>query len=139
MDMVPIEMLRIQRFVKGLKPMIARDVKLIRGITTYAETLEVALEAEQAEEGIWKEGAARRDAKRNNNDQNDHKRKHDGGQNQKVDKKNKIASESNMNKKPYVEYPQCPICKRKHSRECDIRRKVVSIVEKDTLKRIAQS
>ena len=67
-DMVPTGMLRIQRFVKGLKPMTARDVKLIQGITTYAETLEVALEAEQAEERIWKEGAARRDAKRNNNE-----------------------------------------------------------------------
>ena len=80
-DMVPTETLRIQRFVKGLKPMIARDVKLIQGIITYAETLEVALEAEQAEERIWKEGAAKWDAKKNNNDQNDHKRKHDGGQN----------------------------------------------------------
>ncbi|XP_062075688.1 uncharacterized protein LOC133779794 [Humulus lupulus] len=128
-DMVPTKMLRIQRFVKGLKFMIAHDVKLIRGITTYADTLEVALEAEQAEERIWKEGVARRDAKRNNNDQNDHKRKHDGGQNQKADKKNKTASESNGNKKPYVEYPQCPICKRKHSRECRYKTKVFSKID----------
>ncbi|XP_062101659.1 uncharacterized protein LOC133807366 [Humulus lupulus] len=122
-NMVPTETLRIQRFRKGLKSMIARDVKLIRGITTYAETLEVALEAEQAEERIWKEGAARRDAKKNNDYQNDHKRKHDDGQNQKVDKTNKSASENNGNKKPYVEYPQCPICRRKHLGECRYRTK----------------
>ena len=117
-DMVPTGTLRIQRFVKGLKPMIAHDVKLIWGITIYAGTLEVALEAEQAEERFWKEGAARRDAKKNNNEQNDHKRKHDGGQNQKADKKNKNTSESNWNENPYVEYPQCLICKRKHLGEC---------------------
>ncbi|XP_062094089.1 uncharacterized protein LOC133800140 [Humulus lupulus] len=116
--MVPAETLRIQRFVEGLKPMIASEVKMIRGIKTYAETLEVALEAEQAEERIWKESTAKRDAKKNNNEQIDHKRKHDGGQNQRADKKGKSESESNGNKKPYEEYPKCPTCNRKNLEEC---------------------
>ncbi|XP_062100925.1 uncharacterized protein LOC133806855 [Humulus lupulus] len=117
-DMVPTETLRIQRFIKGLNPMIARDVKLVRGVTTYAETLEITLEDEQSEDRILKEGAAMRDAKKKKYEKNNHKRKHDGGQNQKADKKGKTTSEGNGNKKPYVEYPQCQNCMRKHSEKC---------------------
>ncbi|XP_062080959.1 uncharacterized protein LOC133785758 [Humulus lupulus] len=61
---------------------------------------------------------ARKEAKKNNNDLNDHKRKHDGCQTQKADKKGKTTSEGSRNKRPCVEYPQCQICKRKHLAEC---------------------
>ena len=91
--------------------MIARDVKLVRGVTTYAETLEITLEAELSEETMQKENAARRDAKKGNAGQQDHKRKHPGSQTQEVDKKGKSVVSSGGMKKPYVEYPQCPTCK----------------------------
>ncbi|XP_062085611.1 uncharacterized protein LOC133791708 [Humulus lupulus] len=122
-DTVPTETLRIQRFVKRLKPMIARVVKLVRGVTTYAETLKIALEAELSKETIWKENAARRDEKKGNVGQQDHKRKHPGSQTQEVDKKGKSVESSGDTKKPYVEYPQCPTCKRKHPGECQFLKK----------------
>ncbi|XP_062086510.1 uncharacterized protein LOC133792620 [Humulus lupulus] len=118
-DLVPTETLRIHRFMRGLKPMIARDVKMTSsGVTTYAETLERALEAELMEDRIWKEGAARREAKKGNSVQGDNKRKFPENKSNEAEKKGKTNASNSNGQKQYVEYPQCPKCNKKHPREC---------------------
>ncbi|XP_062113049.1 uncharacterized protein LOC133824194 [Humulus lupulus] len=60
-DLVPTDKVRADLFVRGLNPMIARDVEIVsRGAFTYAEVVEMALTAERSEERIWKDNAARR-------------------------------------------------------------------------------
>ncbi|XP_062109829.1 uncharacterized protein LOC133821681 [Humulus lupulus] len=60
-EVVPTDAFRVQRFVRGLKSMIARDVVMtcVEGVS-YAEVLDRALKAEYLEERIWKDNAARR-------------------------------------------------------------------------------
>ncbi|XP_062093672.1 uncharacterized protein LOC133799688 [Humulus lupulus] len=46
-EIVPNEAMRVQRFMRGLKPMIARDVKMTSAkVVSYAEVLDKALDAE---------------------------------------------------------------------------------------------
>ncbi|XP_062075883.1 uncharacterized protein LOC133780013 [Humulus lupulus] len=62
-DLVLTNRVQADRFVRGLKLMIARDMeKVSRGAFTYAQVMEMALTAERSEERIWKKNAARRDA-----------------------------------------------------------------------------
>ncbi|XP_060969266.1 uncharacterized protein LOC133036664 [Cannabis sativa] len=54
-EIVPTEALRVKRFLKGMNPMIKKDVKIMVGTNTvYAEVLEKALEAELLENDIKK-------------------------------------------------------------------------------------
>ena len=47
-DLVPTDGTRRERFLQGLQPMIARDVRIttVPGVTTYAHAVEKALTAE---------------------------------------------------------------------------------------------
>ncbi|XP_062117190.1 uncharacterized protein LOC133831042 [Humulus lupulus] len=57
------EVVRVQRFMTGLKPMIDRDVKMISAeVVSYAKVLDKEIEAEYLEDRIWKGNAARREA-----------------------------------------------------------------------------
>ncbi|XP_062086383.1 uncharacterized protein LOC133792491 [Humulus lupulus] len=125
-DLVPTEVIRIHRFVRGLKPMISRNVKMTCvGVTTYAETLERALEAELLEDRIWKERDARRDPNKGNNGQGDNKRKFQNVQGSLADKKAKGEPNKNNNSQGhYREIPNCPKCNRKHGGECKAHLKV---------------
>ncbi|XP_062100189.1 uncharacterized protein LOC133806071 [Humulus lupulus] len=61
-EVVPTETLRAQRFIRGLKPMITRDVMMTSvELVSYAEVLDRELEAEYLEDRIWKDNAARRE------------------------------------------------------------------------------
>ncbi|XP_062089519.1 uncharacterized protein LOC133796055 [Humulus lupulus] len=87
-EVVPTDALRVQRFVRGLKPMIARDVRMTSAeVVSYAEVLDRALEAEYLEERIWKDNATRRENNRNKNFHESNKRKANEGRNSGVDKR----------------------------------------------------
>ncbi|XP_062075164.1 uncharacterized protein LOC133779189 [Humulus lupulus] len=60
-NLVPTNATRVDQFIRGLKPMIARDVKIVSvgGNSTYAQVLERVLTAEIWEDRIWKEGASK--------------------------------------------------------------------------------
>ncbi|XP_062100701.1 uncharacterized protein LOC133806625 [Humulus lupulus] len=65
-SLVPTNVARKERFVRGLNPMIAWDARItsVPGVTTYAQVVEKALIVEGAEDKIWHESIARRDARR---------------------------------------------------------------------------
>ncbi|XP_062118562.1 uncharacterized protein LOC133832204, partial [Humulus lupulus] len=139
-EVVPTDTMRIQRFVKGLKPMIARDVRMTSAeVASYAEILDRALEAEYLEDRIWKDNAARRESHRNKNFHENNKRKAIEGQNSGVDKRPRppVPNSSYHNSQNHnnrnnrfndrnrgnqqgnrVEHPTCPKCTRKHPGEC---------------------
>ncbi|XP_062113059.1 uncharacterized protein LOC133824205 [Humulus lupulus] len=61
-EMMPTDALRVQRFVRGLKPMISSDVMMTSAeVVNYAEVLDRALKIEYLEERIRKDNAARRE------------------------------------------------------------------------------
>ncbi|KAF4376243.1 hypothetical protein F8388_018912 [Cannabis sativa] len=91
--------------------------------TTYAEVLEKALEAELCESRIQKDNTARWEARKASNGGGDNKRKLPSNQHNEADKRNKIGSNNYKRKKPYVEYPLCPTCGRKHLGECRLKGK----------------
>ncbi|XP_062075654.1 uncharacterized protein LOC133779753 [Humulus lupulus] len=77
---VPTEDMRFQRFMRGLKPMITRDVKMTSAeVVSYAEVLDKALEAEYLEDRIWTDIAPRREANRNKGFHEGNKRKANEG------------------------------------------------------------
>ncbi|XP_060974512.1 uncharacterized protein LOC133039624 [Cannabis sativa] len=123
-DLVPTEFLRIHRFTEGLDSRISRDIAMsgVRA-TTYAEVLEKALEAELCESRIQKDNTARWEARKARNGGGDNKRKLPSNQHNEADKRNKIGSNNYKGKKPYVEYPLCPTCGRKHPGECRLKGK----------------
>ncbi|KAM6557670.1 hypothetical protein CsatB_004689 [Cannabis sativa] len=123
-DLVPTEFLRIHRFTEGLDSRISRDIAMsgVRA-TTYAEVLEKALEAELCESRIQKDNTARWEARKASNGGGDNKRKLPSNQHNEADKRNKIGSNNYKGKKPYVEYPLCPTCGRKHPGECRLKGK----------------
>ncbi|XP_060970948.1 uncharacterized protein LOC133037497 isoform X1 [Cannabis sativa] len=123
-DLVPTEFLRIHRFTEGLDSRISRDIAMsgVRA-TTYAEVLEKALEAELCESRIQKDNTARWEARKASNGGGDNKRKLPSNQQNEADKRNKIGSNNYKGKKPYVEYPLCPTCGRKHPGECRLKGK----------------
>ena len=63
---MPTDGTRRERFLQGLQPRLARDVRIttVAGVTTYAQVVEKALTAETAEIKIWRDNAARRDFRR---------------------------------------------------------------------------
>ncbi|XP_062116236.1 uncharacterized protein LOC133830299 [Humulus lupulus] len=65
-ELVPTDGTRRERFLQGLQPRLARDVRIttVAGVTTYAQVVEKALTAESAEIKIWRDNAARRDFRR---------------------------------------------------------------------------
>ena len=63
LDLVPTDVARHDKFIRGLNAMIARDVRIttVSGGTTYAQVVEKALTVEEAENKIWRESAVRRE------------------------------------------------------------------------------
>ena len=58
--MVPIDFLRVTKFVRGLRPNIELGVKLANpGTTTYADVLEKAIEVEKLQANVSKEEASK--------------------------------------------------------------------------------
>ena len=59
-ELVPTDGTRKERFLQGLQPRLARDVRIttMARVTTYAQVLEKALTAESAEIKIWHDSAA---------------------------------------------------------------------------------
>ncbi|XP_060972001.1 uncharacterized protein LOC133038042 [Cannabis sativa] len=97
-EIVPTEALRVKRFLKGMNPMIKKDVKIMVGTNTvYAEVLEKALEAELLENDIKKENAAKWEARRNNGGNQENKRKREGNHGNDRDKKGKAVVQNNNN------------------------------------------
>ncbi|XP_062104328.1 uncharacterized protein LOC133815510 [Humulus lupulus] len=87
-DVVPTETLRVQRFVRGLKSMIARDIMMTSAeVVSYAKVLDRALEVEYLEDRIWKDNAASRETHRNKGFNEGNKRKANEGQNNGIDKR----------------------------------------------------
>ncbi|XP_060972255.1 uncharacterized protein LOC133038188 [Cannabis sativa] len=128
-EIVPTEALRVKRFLKGMNPMIKKDVKIMVGTNTvYAEVLEKAHEAELLENDIKKENAAKWEARRNNGGNQENKRKHEGNHGNDRDKKGKAVVQNNNNgvKRSYVEFPICPSCNRKHLGECKMKGEVAT-------------
>ncbi|XP_062109837.1 uncharacterized protein LOC133821692 [Humulus lupulus] len=100
-EVVPNDALQVQRFVRGLKPMIARDVRMTSAeVVNYAEVLDRALEAEYLEERIWKDNAARRENNRNKSFQEGNKRKANEGQNSGADKRPRFPATNSNNHNP---------------------------------------
>ncbi|XP_062079878.1 uncharacterized protein LOC133784599 [Humulus lupulus] len=118
-DLVPTDRVRADRFVRGLKPMIARDMEIVsRGAFTCAQVIEMALAAERSEERIWKENASKRDAKKGGaTASNDHKKRgHEQSGQSGQDKRPKPSNENRSNgSRNNTEYPKCTKC---HFGEC---------------------
>ncbi|XP_062119120.1 uncharacterized protein LOC133832855 [Humulus lupulus] len=139
-EVVPTDALRVQRFVRELKPMIARDMRMTSAeVVSYAEVLDRALEAEYLEERIWKDNAARRENNRNKSFHKSNKRKANERHNSGVDKRprppatnSRIHNSQNHNTRSNrfndrnrgnqqgnrVEHPICPKCSKRHPGEC---------------------
>ncbi|XP_062089556.1 uncharacterized protein LOC133796089 [Humulus lupulus] len=142
LEVLPIEAMRVQRFMRGLKPMIASDVKMTSAeVVSFAEVLDKALEVEYLEDCIWKDNAARREANRNKGFNEGNKRKANEEQNSGTDKRPRpLATNKNnhnnhnhnnnhnnhnndRNRKNHqnnrVEHPSCPKCSQRHLGECE--------------------
>ncbi|XP_062080721.1 uncharacterized protein LOC133785510 [Humulus lupulus] len=120
-DHVPIDKVRAERFVRGLKPMIARDVEIIsRGVFTYAEVVEMALTAERSEPRIWKDIAAIRDAKKSGaaTSNDNRKRGHDQPSQAGNDKRPKPNNDNRPGGNGTGNIPPCPKCTKRHFGEC---------------------
>ncbi|XP_062075729.1 uncharacterized protein LOC133779843 [Humulus lupulus] len=97
-EVVPTEALRVQWFMRGLKPMISRNVKMTSAkVVSYAKILDKALEAKYFEDRIWKDNAARREANRNKGFHEGNKRKANERQNSGTDKRPRPATINNNN------------------------------------------
>ncbi|XP_062086296.1 uncharacterized protein LOC133792407 [Humulus lupulus] len=120
-DQVRTDVASKDRFLRGIKPMIACDVEIVStgGANTYAQVVERELTAEMLEDRLGKDGAARRDAKSNaSNNNNDQKRKFSEGLGPyEADKKAK-DEKGNKNGGNGKTHPECPKCKKRHQREC---------------------
>ncbi|XP_062073472.1 uncharacterized protein LOC133777748 [Humulus lupulus] len=59
MELVPTDGTQRERFLQGLQPRLARDVRIttVAGVTTYAQVVEKALTAESPENKIWRDSA----------------------------------------------------------------------------------
>ncbi|XP_062086233.1 uncharacterized protein LOC133792346 [Humulus lupulus] len=119
--LVPINATRVDCFVRCLKPMIARDVEIVsvEGNGIFSQVLERALTIEKKENRIWKEGAAKREARKNasqGHNSNDHKRKgSDQAGQSSQDKRDNDNKGNNLNgSKEWVLYPECDKCKKPH-------------------------
>ncbi|XP_062103472.1 uncharacterized protein LOC133814542 [Humulus lupulus] len=118
-NLVTTDRVWADRFVRGLKPMIAQDVEIVsRGAFTYAQVIEMALTAERSEERIWKENDARRDAKKGGAaTSNDHKKRgHEKFGQLGQDKRPKPSNENHSNGGRNI--PECPKCTKHHFGEC---------------------
>ncbi|XP_062100562.1 uncharacterized protein LOC133806481 [Humulus lupulus] len=140
-EIVRTEAIRVQRFMRELKPMVARDVKMTRvEVVSYAKVLNKAHEAEYLEVCIWKDNVARREANRNKGFHEGNKRKAHEGQSSGNDKRPRPLATNDNNHKNHnhhnnrnshnndrncgnhqenkVECPSCPKCSRQHLGEC---------------------
>ncbi|XP_062076389.1 uncharacterized protein LOC133831715 isoform X1 [Humulus lupulus] len=120
-DLVPTDKVRADRFVRGLKPMIARDVEIVsRGAFTYAEVVEMALTAERSEERIWKDNVARRDAKKSGatTSTDNRKRVQDQPSQARNDKRPKPNNDNRPGGNGSRNIPPCPKCTKRHLGEC---------------------
>ncbi|XP_062119098.1 uncharacterized protein LOC133832824 [Humulus lupulus] len=124
-DLVPTNATRVDRFVRGLKPMIAKDVEIVSvgGNITYAQVLEMALIAERMEDRTWKECATKIKARKNDSqghNANDQKRKGSdqaGQSSQDKRAKDNKGNHGNGNKE-WVRYLECDKCKKRHQGKC---------------------
>ncbi|XP_062118454.1 uncharacterized protein LOC133832084 [Humulus lupulus] len=93
---VPTGTLQVQRFMRGLKPMIARDVMMTSAkVVNYVEVLDRALEYEYLEDRIWKDNASRRENYQNKGFNEGNKRKAIKGQNSGTDKRPRPPATNN--------------------------------------------
>ncbi|XP_062093893.1 uncharacterized protein LOC133799921 [Humulus lupulus] len=127
--------MRVQRFMRGLKPMIASNVKMTNvEVVCYAKVLDKALEADYLKDRIWKDNATRREANKNKGFHEGNKRKANEGQNSGTKKRTRSPSPNNNNHNHHnhhnnrnnnnndrncrnhqnnrVEHPSCPKCLR---------------------------
>ncbi|XP_062118633.1 uncharacterized protein LOC133832283 [Humulus lupulus] len=98
LEIVQTEAIQIQRFVKGIKPVIARDLRMNNAeVVSYAEILDKALDVEYLEDRIWKDSAARRTANKNNGFHENNKRKAHEGQSNGNDKRPSPLAPNDIN------------------------------------------
>ncbi|XP_062075555.1 uncharacterized protein LOC133779632 [Humulus lupulus] len=134
-EIVPIEAMRVHRFMRGLQPMITRDVKMTSvEMVSYVEVFNKALDAKYLEDRISKDSDARREANKNKGFHKGNKRQaHEGQSSGNVKRPKPLASNGNnhnncnynnnrnhhknchncgnhQNNK--FEYPNCPKCSR---------------------------
>ncbi|XP_062089072.1 uncharacterized protein LOC133795634 [Humulus lupulus] len=108
-DLVSTDRVRKDQFIRGLKPMIARDVEIVSagGIISYAQALDRALTAERMEDIIWKDNTAERDAQRDSTKGNQDKKRKNNKSTWSVvpDKKARDNKGGSCSRKSYPEYP----------------------------------
>ncbi|XP_062114708.1 uncharacterized protein LOC133825830 [Humulus lupulus] len=121
-NLVANEEAKVDKFMRGLKPMIARDVEMASTERiTFAQALKRALKSERMEDRIWKESAARREAGKPNHQSNDHKRKtpEGSGSNNQPEKRAKSGFQNRPAQLgPRKESSHCNKCNKKHPGEC---------------------
>ncbi|XP_062099687.1 uncharacterized protein LOC133805521 [Humulus lupulus] len=123
-DLVLTNATRVDQFIRGLKRMIARDMEIVSigGNCTYAHVLESALTTERMENRIWKEGAAKREARKNasqGHNSNDQKRKgsDQAGQSSQEKRAKDNKGNNRTGNREWVRYPECNKCKKRHQGE----------------------
>ncbi|XP_062091879.1 uncharacterized protein LOC133797823, partial [Humulus lupulus] len=124
-DLVNTETSRLNRFLEGLQPELARDVDMGRtGPLSYAQAVEKALRAEHREEKITKAKAAtsmpRRDTPFNKEQSRFHNDNKRGAQNfQFRQGQNKKFKGGQQNRQPgFQQMPRCQTCGKNHFGEC---------------------
>ncbi|XP_062088884.1 uncharacterized protein LOC133795448 [Humulus lupulus] len=124
-DLVNTETSRVNRFLEGLQPELARDVDMGRtGPLSYAQAVEKALRAEHREEKITKAKAAtsmpRRDTPFNKEQSRFHNDNKRGAQNfQFRQGQNKKFKGGQQNRQSgFQQMPQCQTCGKNHFGEC---------------------
>lgn len=118
-ELVSTDQTRRDKFIGGLNNMIARDVGITLSLveTTYAQAIDRALYAEEAEERIPGELAVRREHRRTIRDTGSK----DSGGLSKLKRKNTESSISGGMKKlkgNWRDYPFCDRCRRYHYGGC---------------------
>ncbi|XP_062093883.1 uncharacterized protein LOC133799910 [Humulus lupulus] len=120
---------------KGLKPMIAKDVKMTSvELVSYVEILDKALDVEYMEDCIWKYNASRRETNKKKALKEKNKKKAQESQSSGIDKRPKATAPNGNNYNNHnnhnnnnnhgnhqnhrTEYPNFPKCSRKHLGEC---------------------
>nr|XP_017217284.1 PREDICTED: uncharacterized protein LOC108194857 [Daucus carota subsp. sativus] len=122
-DLVVTEASRVNRFLEGLQPELARDVDMGRtGPLTYSQAVEKALRAEHREQKIMRvKGSTtmpRRDVPFNKDqDRFSNKRGGQGSQN-RFDPNKRFKGEPQNNKSGQQPWPQCQKCGKRHFGVC---------------------
>ncbi|KAM6587512.1 hypothetical protein CsatA_010117 [Cannabis sativa] len=131
-DLVPTDFTRKQKYVRGLNATISRDLKITTSHDTlYKRVVDLALIAEEAEQQVMKEQAAKDTAMASNPPAGGNVSKGIDSSNPEHKRKAEASGASGGNRKfrgnrggrqgrgsSFRSYPECPKCKKHHPGEC---------------------